>query len=245
MHNVIVFGATSAIAEATARRYAARGAALFLIARNDPALDAMAADLRLRGAVKVDTHCSDLVNYAEHDALLDAATAFLDRIDVVLIAHGTLPVQRVCEESVADAREAFEVNALSVLSLLTLLAKRMQAQRSGTLAVISSVAGDRGRASNYVYGAAKAAVSTYLEGLRQRVHGDGVHVLTVKPGFVATPMTAHLPQGPLFSTPDAVARGIVRAIDKRRDVVYLPWFWCPIMLVIRLLPGSLLKRFHI
>jgi short-subunit dehydrogenase len=140
-------------------------------------------------------------------------------------------------------RREFDINAVSTLALLTLLANRLEAQKHGTLAVISSVAGDRGRQSNYVYGAAKAAVTTFLGGLRQRLVKSGVAVLTIKPGFVDTPMTATIAnKGALWAQPDRVAVGIVQAIDRRRNIVYLPWFWRWIMLVIRHIPEALFKH---
>lgn len=129
-----------------------------------------------------------------------------------------------------------------MVSLLTLLANRLEAQKSGTIAVISSVAGDRGRSSNYVYGTAKGAVSLFLQGLRGRLHPSGVRVLTIKPGFVDTPMTADVKKNALFASPEGIAKGIVSAIDRGREVVYLPSFWRGIMLMIRAVPEPLFKR---
>jgi decaprenylphospho-beta-D-erythro-pentofuranosid-2-ulose 2-reductase len=136
----------------------------------------------------------------------------------------------------------FNTNGTSTIALMTVAANRFEAQRHGALAVISSVAGDRGRQSNYLYGSAKAAVSAFASGLRQRLAKVGVAVVTIKPGFVDTPMTKDFPKGPLWAKPEAVARGIMRAIDRRRNVVYLPWFWCLIMLIIRHIPESVFKR---
>ena len=125
---------------------------------------------------------------------------------------------------------------------MNVLARLLEAQAGGTLAVISSVAGDRGRAGNYVYGSAKAAVSAYASGLRQRFRGGAVNVLTIKPGFVDTPMTRDFRKGPLWAAPERVAHGIVRAIDRRRSVAYLPWFWWPVMRVITHLPEFVFRR---
>jgi hypothetical protein len=137
----------------------------------------------------------------------------------------------------------FNTNAVSVIALLTPIANILAAQKRGTLAVISSVAGDRGRPSNYLYGSAKAALSTFLEGLRARLFKQGVHVLTIKPGFVATPMTAGLPlPGPLVATADRVGAEIVQGIDKRKNLIYTPRFWWGIMLVIRSVPQFMFKR---
>src|SRR5690606_24268245 len=157
-------------------------------------------------------------------------------IDVVLVAHGTLTDQERAQKDVGYALQEVSVNGVSVLSLLTALAPVLEAQGHGTLAVISSVAGDRGRQSNYVYGSAKAMVTAFLPGLRQRLAKQGVNVLTIKPGFVSTPMTAHLPQGPLWGKPEAVARDISRAIDRGRGQIYTPGFWRLIMFIITHIP---------
>jgi decaprenylphospho-beta-D-erythro-pentofuranosid-2-ulose 2-reductase len=175
--------------------------------------------------------------------VLDTAARQLGGIDIVLIAHGTLSDQAQCQTSVDALRHEFDVNAVSTMALLTLLANRLEAQRHGTLAVISSVAGDRGRQSNYAYGSAKAAVTAFLAGLRQRLAKANVDVLTIKPGFVDTPMTAGIAnKGALWAQPDAIAAGIVKAIERRRNIVYLPWFWRWIMLVIRHIPEPLFKK---
>ena len=242
MQRVLIVGATSAIAEATARRFAARGAALFLVARNAPRLDAIARDLEVRGAARIATATMDMNDLSAHAGTLDAAWRHLGDVDVIVIAHGTLPDQAACERSVEAAMAEFATNATSTIALLTALAPRIESRRAGTIAVISSVAGDRGRASNYLYGSAKAAVTAFLSGLRQRLGRSGVNVLTVKPGFVDTPMTREFKKGLIWATPDAVARGIVRAIDTGRGVAYLPWFWAPIMLAIRHIPEPLFRR---
>ena len=243
MRKILIIGATSAIAEAAARIFATRGDALFLVARNAEHLRAVVADLNIRGAARADSATLDVTDFAAHDAVIEKAERDLGGIDIALIAHGTLSDQAQCEQSDDVMRREFDINALSTLALLTALANRMEARRSGTLAVISSVAGDRGRQSNYVYGAAKAAVSTFLGGLRQRLAKSGVSVLTIKPGFVDTPMTAAIAnKGALWAQPDRVAAGIVQAIDRRRNIVYLPWFWRWIMLVIRHIPEPLFKR---
>jgi len=243
MRKILIIGATSAIAEATARLFAARGDALFLVARNAEHLRAVVADLNVRGAARTDNATLDATDFAAHKAVLDRAERDLGGIDVALIAHGTLSDQAQCERSLDAMRREFDTNAISTIALLTSLANRMEARRSGTLAVISSVAGDRGRQSNYVYGAAKAALSTFLGGLRQRLAKSGVIVLTIKPGFVDTPMTAGIAnKGALWAQPERIAAGIVKAIDGRRNIVYLPWFWRWIMLVIRHIPEPLFKR---
>lgn len=243
MHKVLIVGATSAIAQATARLMAARGDRLFLAARNPERLDIVRQDLVARSGAAVGVMVLDVTDHARHAVLLDAAERDMDGLDTVLIAHGVLPDQKASEASVERMLADIDANALSVLSLLTLVANRFEAKRTGTIAVISSVAGDRGRKSNYVYGAAKGMVTIFLQGLRNRLVAAGVAVITIKPGFVDTPMTAHLPKGgPLWAKPETIAAGIVAAIDKGRDVVYLPWFWRIVMLIIRHIPERIFKR---
>jgi decaprenylphospho-beta-D-erythro-pentofuranosid-2-ulose 2-reductase len=243
MKNILIIGASSAIAAACARRWAKQGARLFLAGRRTSRLEAVAQDLRVRGAQFVQTRRFDVNNRAQHTALLSAARAALGSIDIVLIAHGTLADQALCERDVNEALREFSTNAVATIALLTLLAPILESQRSGTLAVISSVAGDRGRASNYVYGAAKAAVTTFCEGLRARLHRANVRVLTIKPGFVATPMrTGPTRSGPLVASPERVAADIVRAVARGKATIYTPWFWRAIMLVIRSLPRFVMRR---
>lgn len=242
MQNILIVGATSAIAEATARRFAARGDKLFLLARNTDRLATMTADLKIRGASEVASLRFDANDFDAHQATLDKVNNVMGSIDVVLIAHGTLSDQKACEASVSKTLNELTTNAISTIALVTLLANQFAAKQCGTIAVIGSVAGDRGRQSNYVYGTAKSALTTFLQGLRNRLHKSGVHVLTIKPGFVATPMTAHLPQGPLWATPESIARGIEKALDSRRDVVCLPGWWRLAMFVIRAIPERLFKR---
>lgn len=240
--NLLVIGATSAIAQAHARREAAAGAHVFLVARDAARLETIAADLRVRGAGAVHHAVLDVVDDAAQDRVLDAAWAALGRVDIALLAHGTLPDQARCEADPAYARAEFETNGGATIALMTRLAPRLQAQGAGTLAVISSVAGDRGRASNYLYGSAKAAVSAFASGLRQRLTGSGVNVLTIKPGFVDTPMTAQFKKGALWATPDQVAAGIARAIARGRGEAYLPGFWALIMFVIRHIPEFVFRK---
>lgn len=242
---VLVLGATSAIALATTRIYAARGASLYLVARNPERLLAAAADARVRGASQVYTRTVDLDDISAHATLLVDVTQKLSPLDIALIAHGILGDQADGERVFSAAEVVLRTNFLSVISLLTCLANEFAGRKSGTIAVISSIAGDRGRKRNYIYGTSKAAVTVFLQGLRARLHHHGVHVLTVKPGFVASPMTAHLKQGLLFSSPERIARGIASAIEKRKDVVYLPWFWRPISYVIRAVPERIFKRLNL
>ena len=215
-----------------------------LVARNADRLTAVAQDLLTRGALAVDTWVMDLDDTPAHPAMLASAAQRLGRMDLALIAHGVLGDQQAAEADFQVAAAILHTNFISTVSLLTWLGNYLQAQRGGTLAVISSVAGDRGRKSNYVYGASKGALNLFLEGLRNRIDRDGVQVLTIKPGFVATPMTAHLPQNALFASPDQIARGIVKAVDRRSDVACLPWFWRWIMLLVCAIPNRLFKKLN-
>ena len=242
MKKVLVLGATSAIAQATVRLLAARGASLYLVGRNAERLEAVAKDARTRGAAQVESEALDLDDCSRHEALVERATAALGGLDGALLAHGILGSQEAAQRSYAEAEKVFRTNFLSAVSLLTPLANHFEARHAGTLVVISSVAGDRGRQSNYVYGASKGALSVFLQGLRNRLARSGVAVVTVKPGFVDTPMTADLKKNALFATPEKVAHGILRAADKRRDEVYLPFFWRPIMFIIRSIPERVFKR---
>ena len=245
MKKTLLIGANSAIAEAVARILAGRGDRLYLLGRSPERLQALAADLELRGGQVAGFAVFDARRLETHEAVLDAAQRSLGGLDLALIAHGTLGDQKACEASVPETMEQFSTNALSVIGLCTLLANRLEAQRSGCLAVISSVAGERGRQSNYVYGTAKAAVSAFTQGLRNRLHFSGVQVLTIKPGFVDTPMTAALKKGPLFASAEKVAAGIVAAVDRRKDVVYLPFFWAPVMALIRAVPERVFKKLRL
>jgi len=238
---ILVIGATSAIAEHCARIWAARGDALYLVARNEERLKTIAADLKVRGAEETHSHCMDLNDMDDHAAMLDAAEAAMGGVDTVLIAHGTLSNQKACEQSVEETLAEINTNALSTISLLTHIANRFEAKQAGTIAVISSVAGDRGRASNYVYGSAKAMVTAFTSGLRQRLHKSNVAVVTIKLGFVDTPMTASFKKGLLWAKPAVVAAKIVRAIDARKDEVYVPAFWWAVMAVISNIPNFIFK----
>jgi len=242
MDRILVIGATSAIAQEAARCFAADGASFVLAGRNAARLEAVAADLRARGAARVETFVLDVRDTARHAALVDAALAALGGIDAALLAHGVLPDPAAAEADPAVALDAFVVNVLSVFSLLTLLAAPMERQGHGCLTVIGSVAGDRVRRTNAVYGASKAAVEGLCSGLRARLWRSGVAVTLIKPGWVDTPMTAGMRKNRLFASPQRVGRGVYRAMRRGRAVVYLPWFWRWILLVLRLLPESVFKR---
>ncbi|WP_226662618.1 SDR family oxidoreductase [Microbulbifer aggregans] len=242
MKKILIIGATSSIAESVARLYAKQGDEIYLLARNQGRLDKIVNDLRVRGAADVHSAVFDVCDFDAHVSILDDVFDRLGEVDVVLLAHGTLPDQSLCENSAESALSEIKVNALSSVSLLTHLANKMEYVGKGTIAVITSVAGDRGRKSNYVYGAAKAMLSAFLEGMRHRLFSKGVVVLDIRPGFVDTPMTKDFAKGVLWAKPEKVAEGIVRAISTKKSVVYLPFFWAGIMGVVRNLPRFIFLR---
>ncbi len=242
---VLILGATSAIAQELAKLLGRDGDGLFLVARDAEKLEIVSRDLELRGTQKIGKLAVDLNDFGRHAEILDSADRALDGLDTVILAHGALGSQQDCEESFAAAKLVLNTNFLSAVSLLTIVAQRFEAQRAGTIVGISSVAGDRARQSNYVYGTAKGALSLFLQGLRNRLHPHGVRVITIKPGFVDTPMTEHMDKGLLFVDPETVARGIQQAMRRGADVVYLPWFWRAIMAGIRGIPEVLFKRMRL
>ncbi len=243
MTNVVIFGASSAIAQASARLLAQRGYTLLLVARDSHKLEAIAADLNLHGAKDVICVQQDLAHIENYDSFIQTLNDKLTgNIDITLLAHGTLDDQAKLQQSCSKTFESLHLNALSYIGLLTVLANQMETKRAGTLIAISSVAGDRGRQSNYVYGSAKGLVSLFCQGLRNRLDKAGVQVITIKPGFVDTPMTAAFPKGALWAQPETIAQGIIKALDKKRNTVYLPSFWRLIMFVITHIPEKIFKK---
>ncbi|HEY0264770.1 MAG TPA: SDR family oxidoreductase [Granulicella sp.] len=242
---ILVLGATSGIAEATCRIWAEQGARLFLVARNADKLAAVAADLQTRGASYVDTAVADLDDTAQHPALLAHAINSLTGMDIAYLVMGVLGEQPIAEQDFVHAEQILHTNFVAPVSLLTWLANYCVQRRSGVLAVISSVAGDRGRKSNYLYGSSKAGLSAFLAGLRNRIDREGVTVLTIKPGPTKTSMTAGMKGSEKFADVNAVARTIVAAIDKRQDVLYVPFQWGPIMFIIRHIPESVFKKLNL
>jgi len=242
MRKVIIVGATSRIAQEVARKMAADGDMLFLAGRNETRLERLAQDLKTRGAADVKFCQIDVTDYASHANIIDTAENELGGLNVILIAHGTLADQKKCEHSFEQTKKELETNCLGTISLLTHIANKFEQQGEGTIAVISSVAGDRGRQSNYVYGTAKGALTIFMQGLRNRLQRSGVQVLTIKPGFVDTPMTADFKKGILWSQPEKCASDIYQAIKKKKSEIYSPWFWYPVMIIIKAIPGFIFNR---
>jgi short-subunit dehydrogenase len=240
MQTVLILGAMSDIGRALARQYAAAGWRLQLAARQAGRLDPDAQDLRIRYQAEVQALEFDARSTASHAAwyaALDPAP------DLVICVFGLLGRQARAQQHGPEALEILETNYTGAVSILERAAEAMEQRGSGCIAGISSVAGDRGRASNYLYGSAKAGFTAYLSGIRNRLASKGVHVLTVKPGFVRTAMTEGLPLPPLLTaSPGEVAQAIARAVERRRNVIYVRWMWRWIMLVIRHLPEGVFKR---
>ena len=241
-HHVMIFGASSGIALEFARPFADRKARFTLIARDEEKLQDISADLYTRGAknVAIVTYSLDALegSYAATREIIKQTEA----PDTVLIAHGILGDNENLLKSPYEMDLLYRVNLLSPIGVLMALEDAMGTRGRGTIAVISSVAGDRGRGSNFAYGASKAALSEFTSGLRARLQNKGVFVLTIKPGMVATAMTEHLPRSPLMANPRLVARDIVRAIGRKKPVVYTPGYWGWIMLIIRHLPEYVFSR---
>lgn len=242
MKKILIIGATSCIAENCARIWAARGDMLYLVARNKERLEIITADLKARGNGQLYSQCININEIEDHAAILDAAKSTMGDIDIVLIAHGILSSQKSCELHVEEALADIKTNALTVISLLTIIANFFEEKHTGTIAIISSIAGERGRASNYVYGSAKAMVTTFASGLRQRLHKFNVDVVTIKPGLIDTPMTASFKKGFLWKKPAFAAVKIVRAIDRGKSEVYVPAFWWLVMMVIKVIPNSIYNK---
>jgi decaprenylphospho-beta-D-erythro-pentofuranosid-2-ulose 2-reductase len=242
---VIVLGALSAIGEATARLYAADGARLVLAGRNIERLQQVGSDLVARGAAEAKSWPIDFAACADPAGELERMAAHLEGpVDAILLFFGVLGDQTLAERDSAEAARIIDVNFTAAVPWCLAAAALLERQKGGALAVVSSVAADRGRQSNYVYGAAKAGLSVLVEGIAHRLARSGAHAVAIKAGFVDTPMTAHLRRGgPLWAKPAIVARDIRAAAERPgRPVVYTPWFWRFIMLVIRNVPAFIFHK---
>lgn len=235
VERALILGATSAIAAEVAKLYAARGARLHLVARNAEKLAALATSLEASpGAVS--SAVADFSELARNEQVIADGLAALGGADIALIAHGALGDQLESERHFEQAELTLSVNFVSVVSLLVPLANALAVQGSGTIGVITSVAGDRGRPRNYTYGAAKGGLNIYLQGLRSRLFRSGVKVVTLKLGPVDTPMTRDHTKNALFARPEAVARSIVKALAGSSSEAYVPSFWSAIMPVVKYTP---------
>lgn len=242
--NILIIGANSAVARAVARIYCEAGHRLYLVGRDQQKLAATCDDLSARGAQVVGSFAADLTEDHVHPDLIAKAFQAFGHVDIVLIAHGDLGDQLAAENDFTQTRCLFNANFLSVVGLLIALINILSAQQSSSccIAVISSIAGDRGRRTNYIYGAAKGALSIYLSGLRQRLVRSHIGILDLKLGIVDSPMTAQLPRSRLEVQPAQAASGIVRAISKGRGVVYFPRRWRLIMAIVRAIPERIFQH---
>ena len=239
---IVVLGATSHLAQACSRLLAEAGHKLVLVGRNEQKLTVIKDDL-LAHATEVETITSDLDDMPAHEALVQQ----LAPADSFWFFAGSLPDQEQCESSWNETSAALVTNGLGTMSLLTRLANVCENRGSGSFVVISSVAGDRGRSSNYVYGAAKGALTVFCDGLRGRLQKANVTLLVAKPGFFVSPMTQSIEKKPavLWVEADKVASDVVDAWVSGKDVIYTPWFWRPIMRIIREIPTAIFKKLSI
>ena len=239
---VVILGATSAIAQAAARIWAGEGARLVLVARNAERLETIAADLKARGAAQAEILVADCAE-VEPTAELPRIIEILGGLDVVLLAYGILGDQAQLERDPAAAADLLRTNFVSAAAWCQAVATVLERQRSGALLVIGSVAGDRGRGSNYIYGASKAGLGVLVQGIAHRLAPTGGRAVLIKPGFVDTPMTADIARkGALWAKPEAVARTIVGSADRGGPVVYAPAFWRGIMLAVRSTPSAVFHK---
>ncbi len=242
---VVLLGATKGMGRALARRLAGRGDALYLLGRDETDLAAAVVDLETRRAPRTETiahgYC-DLELPDGFGAALDGAIAALGGLDTVVVTAGLFATQDRLEADPAFRRRLLEVDFVRTIEFCEAARERLLARGGGTLCVFGSVAGDRGRKPVVLYGAAKAGLAAYLEGLDHRFHAQGLRVITVKPGFVRTGMTAGLAEPPFAGEADEVAARVVRAIDRGWPVVYAPPIWALVMLAVRNLPRALMRR---
>lgn len=241
--SVLIVGAASDMGLAIAHEFAREKARVTLAARNPGRLETDAVDLRVRYGAEVALTEFDILHTDSHAAFLDGLGALPD---IVVCVVGLLGEQKAAESDAVQAELVLQTNFNAPALLLDRVAGRMEARGSGAIIGISSVAGDRGRASNYVYGSAKAGFTAFLSGLRNRLARKGVQVITVKPGFVRTKMTAGMKlPGPITADPAEIGRAIVAAYAKKRDVIYVRPVWWGIMTIIRLIPEPVFKRLRL
>ncbi len=245
MKKVIVFGGASAIATEVEKLFAADGAELCLLDTKMTRLQAVRDDILARYKTRIELIEFNALDFSNHKEIFNQAVDILGGVDIVLVAYGTLPNQEKSQNDIDYAIEHFNINATSIVSLCSIAANYFEEKERGILAVISSVAGDRGRKSNYLYGSAKGAVSLFLQGLRNRLSSKNVSVVTIKPGIVDTPMTSHLPKNFLFAKVDVVGRIIFDGINAQKDIIYAPGYWRFIMCVIKHIPETIFKKLNL
>ena len=239
---ILLIGATSSLARALAVLLVQQGAHLHLAGRDIDEVERIARDLHVRYHAAVSWDRFEAEDFTTHAEVLSSAKASMGRLDGVIVSIGLLGDQEHAQHDVEQVLRIIHANYTGAASILTHAANHFEAQQSGFIVGISSVAGDRGRQSNYVYGSAKGAFSLFLQGLRNRLSRAGVHVMTVKPGFLDTKMTFGQSGLFLVASPEKVAQAILRALRKRKHTLYTPWFWRGVMLIIRAIPEPLFRR---
>jgi decaprenylphospho-beta-D-erythro-pentofuranosid-2-ulose 2-reductase len=240
--NVLIIGSTSSLARAFAAELASNGANLILAARNLSEAEKIASDLNIRFGCTTSACKFMAENYDEHEGFFEGLTVKYGTIHGVFVSIGELGEQAEAQTKFSAAKTIIESNYLGVASILTYVGNYFERRKDGFIIVIGSVAGDRGRQSNYVYGSAKAALATFVQGLRNRLAKVNVLVLTVKPGFIDSKMTFGKQGMFLVSSPQTAAHAIYRALQRKKLIVYVPWFWAIIMLIIRSVPERLFVR---
>lgn len=243
MTTVLVLGATSTIAQETIHQLGKRNMNLILTGRREDELNTIKKDLEIRYDIQVDYKHFDALDFDKHEHFFNDITEEHPSLDGVLLIYGDMSDQKQAEKSFKASRQMIDVNYTSAVSILNIAANYFEKRKSGFIGAVSSVAGDRGRKSNYIYGSTKAGLSVYLEGLRNRLHSSGVQVLTIKPGMVDTKMTyGVVDDSPLLASPAKVGSDIARGLEKKRNVLYTPWFWLVIMFIIKIIPEFIFKR---
>jgi short-subunit dehydrogenase len=243
MKNILILGANSGMARALVREIANPESQLILASRNTKELEKTAQDLVIRENVPEPLVFGfDAIKLDQHEKFLAQVLKQVKTLDEVYLFFGQKYEQHQAEQNYTLAHEMMVANYVGAVSILEKIALHLETRKQGVIVGVSSVAGDRGRQSNYLYGSAKAGLTVYLAGLRNRLASKGVHVLTIKPGFVDTPMTQNMKKGLLFAKPEAIAKGIKKAVQKRKNSVYLPGFWKWIMLIIRSVPEGIFKK---
>lgn len=240
MPTVLILGAGSDMAIAIAREFARQKYNVQLAARNAASLTALQQDLQIRHEVTASCHAFDATDFNSHQGFYEGLPV---KPDVTICVFGYLGYQEKGQTDWAEAARIIHTNYTGAVSILNVVATDYAARKQGVIAGISSVAGERGRQSNYIYGSAKAGFTAYLSGLRNRLFHTGVHVMSVQPGFVYTRMTENLTLPPLLTAqPQDVAVAVYKGVLSRKNVLYVKWFWRYIMLIIKMIPEGIFKK---
>lgn len=240
MPTVLILGAASDMAVAIAKKYASEGFNVQLAARNTSRLQALQSDLSIRYNISCTLHEFDALNYGSHQAFFDGLT---QKPDQAVCVFGYLGDNEIARTNWSESEKIINTNYTGAVSILNVISNFYASQKSGIIAGISSVAGERGRQSNYMYGSAKAGFTAYLSGLRNRMFHENVHVISIQPGFVYTRMTENMKLPPLLTAkPEDVANTVFKAAAKKKNVVYVKWFWRWIMLIIKSVPEFMFKK---